>query len=163
MLVYLSDRANATHRAWPHLPTIARQTGLHRRTIIRATERLEALGLITVERKPGCSNRYIIHTSKDARAGDTKSPVTPRHVTGDTTPPPPVTPRHQHPNHQGTHKGNGQPSPRFKRENWQLLKDEKALRDRLEAERESCKPDPQLIESLKASLRAVRTEMKGIS
>lgn len=47
-----------------------------------------------------------------------------------------------------------------KREMWQLLKDEKELRDRLRAERESQNPDPAMIESLKLKLKAIREEMK---
>jgi DNA-binding IclR family transcriptional regulator len=73
VLVYLSDRANTKGNAWPHLPTIARQTGLSQRTIIRATDRLESLGYITVDRKQGCSNRYRIHPMLDARASDAAS------------------------------------------------------------------------------------------
>lgn len=57
---------------------------------------------------------------------------------------------------------NEEESPRTrKRETWQLLRDEKSLKDRLQTERESVKPDKELIESLKADLRQVRAEMKG--
>lgn len=73
----------------------------------------------------------------------------------------PVSPCHQHPNHQGTSKGNGQPAPRLNRENWQLLKDEAALTARIKTEAESCNPDKALMDSLKAARRKVRDEMKG--
>lgn len=161
VLVNLADRANVNGKAWPHLPTIVRQTGLGRRTIIEATKRLESLGHLTVERKAGCSNRYIVHPKMDARASAAKAPVQPPHGRRAATAPLPVQPRHQHPNPNGTFKGNGRPAPRFKREGWQLLKDEKALRDRLDSERESCSPDKPLIEALKLKLREVRDEMKG--
>ena len=48
------------------------------------------------------------------------------------------------------------------RATWQLLNDEKALRERLASERESTKPDPALIESLKFKLRETREEMKTV-
>lgn len=60
-----------------------------------------------------------------------------------------------------TTRTEGKPAPRSKREGWQQLRDEKALKERLEAERESTNPDRELIESLKIKLRAVRDEMKG--
>jgi hypothetical protein len=57
-------------------------------------------------------------------------------------------------------KGKESPLAR-KREPWQLLKDETALRKRIADEREKVKPDKDLIESLKTDLRQVRAEMKG--
>lgn len=44
---------------------------------------------------------------------------------------------------------------------WQLLADEKNIRDRLKSERESTKPDAEMIEALKLKLKAVREEMKS--
>ena len=58
-------------------------------------------------------------------------------------------------------RSKGKPAPRFKREQWQLLLDEKATKERLEAERESTNPDRDMIESLKAELRSTQAEMKG--
>lgn len=49
-----------------------------------------------------------------------------------------------------------------KRELWQLLKDEKTLKERLEAERESVKPDKELIESFRGQLREVRNEIRDL-
>ncbi|MGH7953565.1 MAG: helix-turn-helix domain-containing protein [Limisphaerales bacterium] len=59
VLVYLADRANTKSKAWPHLPTIARHTGLGRSTIIEAVKRLEARGHLTVTRQQGCRNYYL--------------------------------------------------------------------------------------------------------
>jgi hypothetical protein len=74
------------------------------------------------------------------------------------------------------HKGNppegnplkGEQSPEFavrnggnKREMWQLLNDEKSLRQRLTEERERINPDRELIGSLKNQLKQVKSEMKG--
>lgn len=50
-----------------------------------------------------------------------------------------------------------------KREPWQLLRDEKALKERLEAERESVKPDKAMIESLRGQLREVKNEIRNLS
>ena len=161
VLVYLADRANVNGKAWPHLPTIVRHTGLGRSTIIEAIKRIEARGHLTVGRKAGCSNRYLIHPVTDARARPATRPVRLADASSPATRPLPVQPQDQHPNLHGTSKGNGKPAPRFKREGWQQLRDEKALKDRLTTERESCSPDKALIESLKLQLREVRDEMKG--
>ena len=51
-------------------------------------------------------------------------------------------------------------SPPRKRENWQLLKDEQALTDRIKKEAEACKPDAGLIAALKGQRQKIRDEMK---
>jgi DNA-binding transcriptional MocR family regulator len=163
VLVYLSDRANVNSKAWPHLPTIARQTGLGRRTVIEAMKRIEARGYVTVTRELGCSNSYIIHPVKDALTGAATALVRRTHATGAATAPLPVQPRHQHPNHHGISKGTGKAAPRFKRENWKLLRDEESLTKRIKSEAESCNPDKDLIEALKTERRNIRDEIKGIS
>lgn len=71
-----------------------------------------------------------------------------------------------------SHKGNpieGNPvkgeqsPPARKRESWQLLRDEKALKERIEAERESVKPDKAMIESLRGQLSEVKNEIRNFS
>ncbi len=49
-----------------------------------------------------------------------------------------------------------------KREVWQLLKDEAALTARIKHEAQSCKPDPALLEQLKAQRALVRDEIKKL-
>ncbi len=75
----------------------------------------------------------------------------------------PAQPLRQQPNLQGTLRGTSKPSPRFKREDWQLVRDEEALTKRIKTEAESCQPDKALIEALKVKRRNVRDEMKGQS
>jgi DNA-binding transcriptional MocR family regulator len=161
VLVYLADHANRASRAWPHLPTIARQTGLGRSTIIEAVKRLESRGHLTVSRRQGCSNSYTVHPCGDAPTSPVPKPVQPPVVTRPTIGLLPVQPQDQQPNHHGTFRGTGKTVPKFKRATWQLLRDEKNLKERLESEKESCNPDRELIESLKVELRKVRAEMKG--
>jgi hypothetical protein len=159
VLIYLADRANTKGQAWPHLPTISRETGLCKRTIMRTIERLATRGHLVVERKAGCSNRYTVHPVSHAHRGDTKSPVTLNGATRDTESPQPVTQSHQHPNPKGTIRERGRISPHRKRATWQLLRDEKSIKERLDSERESCKPNKALIESLRTELGKVRAEM----
>ena len=52
--------------------------------------------------------------------------------------------------------------PTRKRELWQLLLDEKATKARLEAERESTKPDAEIIESLRGELKKVKAEIRSL-
>ena len=68
--------------------------------------------------------------------------------------------RGQKMNRNGDNKSAGKPA---KRELWQLLQDEKAISTRLNAERESVKPKPDLIESLKVELRGVRAQMTELN
>ena len=161
VLVYLADRANVNSKAWPHLPKIAKHTGLGLRTIVEAIKRIEARGHVTVTRAPGYSNSYIVHPGKDAPAPAATAPVPRSHVPSAATARVPVPPRHQHPNLQLTPRGTGKASPRFKREDWQLIRDEEALKKRIQTEAESCNPDRDLIEALKVKRRAVHDEMKG--
>src|SRR5438105_2454555 len=61
VLVNLADHANTKGNAWPHLKTVARETGLSPRTIAYALSRLETRGHLSVSRKAGCSHRYNVH------------------------------------------------------------------------------------------------------
>lgn len=45
---------------WPALDRLMSQTGASRRTVTRAVQRLERLGLITVDRHPRKSNVYLL-------------------------------------------------------------------------------------------------------
>jgi Helix-turn-helix domain len=161
VLIYLADRANPTGKAWPHLPTIVRQTELGRRTVIEAIKRLEVRGHLTVTRAVGCSNSYIVHPVTDALTSAATAPVQQPHVTSAATAPLPVPPPHQHPNPHGTPKGTGKPAPKLKLEWWQLDRDEKSLTERIRKELGKDNPDKKLVESLKSKREKVRAEMKG--
>ena len=164
VLVYLADRANLNGKAWPHLPTIARQTGLGKRTIIEVIKRLESRGHLTVERKAGCSNRYVVHPKVDARAGAAKAPAAAArercsHGTATSAATAPTSEPH------GTIKGNGRLAPRFKRENWQLLRDEKALKERLGSRAGIHQPRPRVdrITEVQAARNPIRYERPAIA
>lgn len=77
-----------------------------------------------------------------------------------------------HPTQKTPHKGNpiegnpikGEKPPLArKREPWQLLRDEKTLKERLQAERDSVNPDKVMLESLRGQLREVKNEIRNLS
>ena len=52
------DMAGTDNAAWPSLALIERRTGMARRSVTKAVARIEAAGLVVVERRRGASNRY---------------------------------------------------------------------------------------------------------
>lgn len=62
LLVYVANHANGDDGsgAWPSQLTLAHETGLGRRTIQRALERLVGLGAIEVEQRPGRTHRFCV-------------------------------------------------------------------------------------------------------
>ena len=77
VLANLADRANRVGKCWPHLTRIAADCGLSKRACINSIARLERAGHLTVERRPGCGNRYIVHP----KSGEGCSPVINLHRT----------------------------------------------------------------------------------
>lgn len=68
VLLELADRVRDDRGdglAWPSLPTLARRTGLNRRTVIRALEGLEGAGLVHVMRRQGRSSTYLLTLSSE--------------------------------------------------------------------------------------------------
>ncbi len=61
VLVHLCDRANKQKRAWPSIPSIARACGMSDRGVELCLKRIEAGGHMTVTRKDGSRNRYLMH------------------------------------------------------------------------------------------------------
>ena len=60
MLLALADNADDRGLCWPGIPTLARKCAVHRSTVIRTLERLEAAGHLDVERRAGRVNVYRI-------------------------------------------------------------------------------------------------------
>lgn len=60
VLLALAYHANAKGRAWPSVPTLARETALNRGTVQRALRDLEDLGELTVELRDGRSSTYTL-------------------------------------------------------------------------------------------------------
>jgi hypothetical protein len=54
----IRNREGRNGNAWPSMDTIAADTGLGRRTVVRATEKLEELGWLKVKKETGGSNLY---------------------------------------------------------------------------------------------------------
>jgi len=91
---------------------------------------------------PTSSDNQIANQPTNARQAGDKQPTT-----------------NEEGNKNGGRRGELPPLVR-KRESWQLLLDEKQLQRRIEAERDACTPDRDLIASLKKQLLQVRAEMK---
>ncbi len=94
LLVILGHADNGSGWSWPSVPTIARESGLTTRSVLRALGALEDRGALLIERTPGRGNRYRIPAPVTAGVtGDTGAhePVTAAVPTGDTGGAPPVT------------------------------------------------------------------------
>jgi len=64
-LVYAAilDRIGSNTDAWPSVARIAADCALERKKVFKCIKQLERVGLITVARKYGAANRYILSTS----------------------------------------------------------------------------------------------------
>jgi hypothetical protein len=90
VLLAISVHINPSGIAWPSYHTLAVETKLSRRHVIRLVKRLEASGELDVERRPGWSNVYRLKLSTpqmlDVQAGDTYG-----HRGGDALPTPKIS------------------------------------------------------------------------
>lgn len=66
----------------PSVTTIAKQSGVERKTAIRAIARLERLGVISVDRRNGSRSSYSLQPVPLWRTGTRNVPVPERHGTG---------------------------------------------------------------------------------
>lgn len=88
VLLLIAAHADHAHEAWPSVPLLAELAGMHEDTVRRAVRRLEATGMVTVQRGGGRrANRYrlalpgtavgpvdapdVVHTPR-AHAGDNR-------------------------------------------------------------------------------------------
>jgi hypothetical protein len=75
VLLAIAVHINPSGIAWPSFATLAVETKLSRRHVIRLVKRLEASGELDVERRPGRTNVYRLKLSTpqmlDVQAGDT--------------------------------------------------------------------------------------------
>ena len=58
VLLVIATHANRYGEAWPSASTIARETHLHRVTVVSALRRIEAAGVVKVEKRIGRATRY---------------------------------------------------------------------------------------------------------
>src|SRR6185437_11051874 len=65
VLMSLADNANDSGHCWPSLDTIAKRTCLHRSNVIKAIERLEAMGHVSVDRTNGRHSTYTVKPNLD--------------------------------------------------------------------------------------------------
>ena len=89
VLLSLADHAkNGNGQCWPSVARIVRRTGLSDRQVQRSTSSLASVGLISIIRRAGRSNTYVVHP-RPVVTGDVTSPVTQRRVSGDKLAPHP--------------------------------------------------------------------------
>lgn len=75
--VALCRYANQDSEAWPSYSTIARGTGMSRRQVIREIAKMEALGVIAIERNQNHANTFILLDTSDSQSpppSDSQSP-----------------------------------------------------------------------------------------
>lgn len=94
VLLMLANRTNHdTGLCFPSHDTLAKECGMDKRSVIRQIEKLEAAGLLSVNRSTNKPNSYTLNCSSDTKShGDTKSlqGVTLCHFDSDTKSPEPV-------------------------------------------------------------------------
>lgn len=101
VLAVIGMHAGKHGQAWPGVDRIAAKAGIHRSTVIRSVDKLEANGYVEVARKRGLANRYQMALASSADATSTRrahatsdagGPVASTHMTGSTDATPPVAP-----------------------------------------------------------------------
>lgn len=65
VLITLAFRADDFGSCFPSIKRLEADTGLYRETIMDAIRSLEAAGLVVIERKSGCVNRYLLACSSE--------------------------------------------------------------------------------------------------
>lgn len=58
VLLAIADRANEENLCWPSIDRMTKDTGLDRKTIMACVSKLENIGVLTVIRENGASNKY---------------------------------------------------------------------------------------------------------
>jgi hypothetical protein len=93
VLAVISGHVDSDGEAWPGVNRIAAKAGIHRSTVLRSVERLEAWGYVEVARERGRSNLYrIASTSSASATGLPWGLVAPTHSTSSTAATSPVAP-----------------------------------------------------------------------
>jgi len=68
-MVLRSHAGNRTMVAWPNVGTLARETGCSERTVKRAIQTLRMNGWISVKKRYGRSNSYLLHETPLTQSG----------------------------------------------------------------------------------------------
>lgn len=76
VLLALRYRLGRNQSCWPSITTIAKDSGLDRKTVIVVIERLESMGVIRVSRQPGGHNRYYFFPQTSTENGTAPVPKT---------------------------------------------------------------------------------------
>lgn len=72
VLLKLAHRADdEAAKCWPAVDTTAGDIGISRRSVLRALQNLEGLGLILVERRPNCSSIFTLQIKNSLSVGAT--------------------------------------------------------------------------------------------
>lgn len=75
ILLSLADRADENHSCYPSTTRLVDDTGLYRETIFKAIEDLEKLGLLSVKRELGKSNKFTLIGVKDRHKTSSNLPT----------------------------------------------------------------------------------------
>lgn len=75
VLLSLASYCNSAGECWPSRETIARDTYVPLRSVVRAIQWLEEHGYIRIERRSGSSNFYIITCMEEEMSDDTRATV----------------------------------------------------------------------------------------
>lgn len=100
VLAVITKHADRSGACWPGVDKIARDMGIHRATVMRATEKLEQLGYLTIEKTEGRSNWYQLAKTSRTDATGKRGVTSSNDATGSA--PPPVAHVPPHPSHACT-------------------------------------------------------------
>lgn len=89
----ITKHADRSGACWPGVDKIARDMGIHRATVMRATEKLEQLGYLTIEKTEGRSNWYQLAKTSRTDATGKESATGRKDATGSGPPPVACAPR----------------------------------------------------------------------
>lgn len=168
---HINRRAGRTGVCNESLSNIARHCGYCDGIARAALKRLTALNMLRRNYVTGMGTEYRLNPPNQWKCNEL-APLQENQRGSKKIEGTPANKSNHHPSEKVAGKGipvegnpmkGKKPSPVRKREMWQLLKDEKTLKERLEAERENVKPDKAMIESLRGQLREVKNEIRNLS
>ena len=133
-----------------------------RRTVERSLAVLVAKGLLVRKKKPGRASVIIAIPSEIQQDLDLRLPRRNPCVSPDATPPKTCVSPDAHKVYRNNPiKVNGSGSSLSKMADWQLDRDERAVRQFLTDEKDRCKPDALIIKHHRNRLNAIRDERRA--
>lgn len=78
ILLSLADRADENNSCYPSMVRLSEDTGLDRKTVIKAISGLKESGIIYIKRRNGNVNFYQLSTRRTERENSTKNGTSPK-------------------------------------------------------------------------------------